>query len=164
MNACNTWKNRLLDYALGDTERPEVESHSKICPDCSAALETLHQQQEQIDAGLRHLVRAGQPSPGFRARVLAASETRPAWGHVGWAGAVAALAVLVLAVLFLNPSRPKPDPAMLAAEDLSRWHSPTEMLLISPADEWLDSTPRLGEYYFSLEPASPEVQPIEWRK
>lgn len=164
MNACNTWKNRLLDYALGDTEQPEVESHSKICPDCSAALDTLHEQQEQIDAGLRHLVRAGQPFPGFRARVLAASETRPVWGHVGWAGAVAALGVLVLAVLFLNPSPPKSDPAMLAAEDLSRWQSPTEMLLISPADEWLDSTPRLGEYYFSLEPASPEVQPIEWRK
>ena len=164
MNACKIWEDRLLDYALGDTERPGVESHSKICPDCSAALDRLHERQEQIETGLRQLVGGAQLSPGFRARVLAVSETRPGWGHVGWAGAVAALAVLVLAVLFLNPSRPKPDPAMLAAEDLSHWHSPTEMLLISPADEWLDSTPRLGDYYFSLEPASPEVQPIEWRK
>ena len=43
----------------------------------------MHEQQEQIDAGLRHLVRAGQPFPGFRARVLAASETRPVWVMLG---------------------------------------------------------------------------------
>ena len=77
MNACKIWEDRLLDYALGDTERPGVESHSKICPNCSAALDRLHERQEQIETGLRQLVGGAQLSPGFRARVLAVSETRP---------------------------------------------------------------------------------------
>ena len=158
MKGSETWKNRLLDYALGDTEQSAVESHLKSCPDCSAVVGRLREQKEQIETGLRQLVGGAQLSPGFRARVLARAGAGAGPGRVAWAGALAAL---VLAAIFLNPSRPKPDPAMLAAEDLSRWHSPTEMLLNSPADEWLDSTPRLGDYYFSLEPTSLEVQSTE---
>ncbi len=154
MIGCGEWKDQLLDFALDASAARGLEEHLRACPACAAALVELRSRQEQVDAGLRQLVQGAEPSTEFRARVLAAVEAQPR--HVGlwptWAGALAAVAVLVLIAVLVGSLGPQPDPALMAAQELSRWQSPTETLLRSPAEELLQSAPPLGQFYFSLEP------------
>lgn len=154
MIGCGEWKDQLLDFALDASAARGLEQHLRACPACAAALAELRARRERMDAGLRQLVQGAEPSTEFRARVLAAVEAQPR--HVGlwptWAGALAAVAALVLFAVLVGPLGPQPDPALMAAQELSRWQSPTETLLRSPAEELLQSAPPLGQFYFSLEP------------
>ena len=154
MIGCGEWKEQLLDFALDASAARGLEQHLQACPTCAAALVELRARQEQVDAGLRQLVQGAEPPTDFRARVLAAVEAQPR--HVGlwpvWAGALAAVAVLVLIAVLVGSLGPQPDPALMIAQELSRWQSPTQSLLRSPAEELLQSAPRLGQFYFSLEP------------
>lgn len=154
MIGCGEWKEQLLDFALNASAARGLEEHLRACSVCSAAMVELRARRERMDAGLRQLVQGAEPSTEFRARVLAAAETQPR--HVGlwpvWAGALAAVAALVLFAVLVGPLGPQPDPALMAARELSRWQSPTETLLRSPAEELLQSAPPLGQFYFSLEP------------
>ena len=163
MNACANWKDRLLDYALGalsSSSAKEMESHLQSCSACAAALAELRARREQLEAALAHLVASAEPSPDFRARVLAAAEASRGRRVAlpAWAGALAAVtAVLLASVLISRFSPPGAGPTPLASPSLSTWRSPTESLLHSPAQDYLHSAPRLGEFYFSLEPAPPEA-------
>ncbi|MCH7987096.1 MAG: hypothetical protein IH847_11015 [Acidobacteria bacterium] len=154
MIGCGEWKDQLLDFALDASAARGLEQHLQACSACAAALAELRARRERMDAGLRQLVQGAEPSTEFRARVLAAVEAQPR--HVGlwpaWAGALAAVAALVLFAVLVGPLGPQPDPALMAAQELSRWQSPTETLLRSPAEELLQSAPPLGQFYFSLEP------------
>ena len=173
MTACRQWKDRLLDYVLGvlcASVVSEVESHLKACPNCSATLLDLRHRRDQLDAALAELVRGAEPSPAMRARVLAAVEAGPApalW-RPAWAGVLAAVAV----ILWVGFSLPLPRLRDWAAApsgrafrasppsnsvSLSTWRSPTESLLRSPTDELLKAPPRLGEFYFPLQPAPPRT-------
>lgn len=151
MNACREWKDRLLDAALGAPAEAKLEAHLGACLPCAAALAGWRAQREQMDAALGVLVRGAEPSPDLRTRVLAAAETVPAAGPAqpAWVGALAAVAVVLLAGLLLDqpPGPPRP------VTSLSEWQSPTDWLLETPGSEWLRSTPRVGDFYFSLEPA-----------
>ncbi len=153
------WKEHLMDFDLGAPTAHGLEQLQRACPACAAALAELRARRERMDAGLRQLVQGAEPSIEFRARVLAAVETQPR--HVrlwpAWAGALAAVAVLVLIAVLVGPLAPQPDPALMAAHELSRWQSPTETLLRSPAEELLQSAPPLGQFYFSLEPIPQEM-------
>jgi anti-sigma factor RsiW len=159
MIGCGEWKEQLLDFALNASAARGLEEHLRACSACAAAMVELRARQEQVDAGLRQLVQGAEPSIEFRARVLAAVETQPR--HVGlwpaWAGALAAVAALVLFAVLVGLLGPQSDPALMTAQELSRWQSPTETLLRSPAEELLQSAPPLGQFYFSLEPISPEM-------
>ncbi len=154
MISCGEWKEQLLDFALDASATRGLGQHLQACPACAAALAELRARRERMDAGLRQLVQGAEPSTEFRARVLAAVETQPR--HVGlwpaWAGALAAVAALVLFAVLVGSLGPQSDPALMAAQELSRWQSPTETLLRSPAEELLQSAPPLGQFYFSLEP------------
>lgn len=157
MTACRNQKDRLLDYALGVSAVKELEHHLKGCPGCSAALNEWRGRREQLDAALLQLVRGAEPAPGFHARVLAALEApaAPVAGLPAWAGALAAVAVIVLAAVLLPSLGERwsglTPPSQTSVAALSEWRSPTESLLRSPADELLGATPRLGEFYFPLE-------------
>lgn len=160
MNACPHWNDHLLDSALGalhSSAVDQLEDHLQQCKVCSAALVELRLRRERLDTALKQFIRGPEPSPAFRTRVLAAVEAssvrtaaRPAW-----VGTLAAVAVVVLAGVFL-PSlaerwasvEQSAPPAVVA---LSQWRSPTDSLLRSSADELLQSGPRLGEFYFSLD-------------
>ncbi len=154
MIGCGEWKDQLLDFALGAPTARGLGQHLQACSACSAAMVELRARRERMDASLRLLVQGVEPSTEFRARVLAAVEAQPR--HVSlwpaWAGALAAVAALVLFAVLVGPLGPQPDPALMAAQELSRWQSPTETLLRSPAEELLQSAPPLGQFYFSLEP------------
>ncbi len=154
MIGCGEWKEQLLDFALDASAARRLEQHLQACPACAAALAELRARRERMDTGLRLLVQGAEPSTEFRARVLAAVETQPRqlglWP--AWAGALAAVAALVLFAVLVGSLGTQPDPALMAARELSRWQSPTETLLRSPAEELLQSAPPLGQFYFSLEP------------
>jgi len=150
MTACREWKDRLLDAALGEPAEAKLDAHLAACPACSAALADWRAHGERLDAAVNQLVRAAEPSPAFRARVLAAAESVPAAGAAqpAWLGALAAVAVVLLAGLMLD----QPASAPRRVTRLSDWRSPTDWLLETPGDELLRSAPRVGDFYFSLEP------------
>lgn len=161
MIGCHDWKDQLLDFALGASAARGLEEHLQACRACSAALVELRARREGMDAGLRQLVQGAEPSAHLRARVLAAVEAgsaRKGW-RPAWTAALAAVAGLVLVAVLVGRLGPQPDPALVAAQELSRWQSPTEVLLRSPLDELLQSAPRLGQSYFSLEPIPRGTRP-----
>jgi len=107
--ACARYKDWLSDAALGalDPARDaELRAHVAECAACRAALEAERALFAAIDAGLEAGV-APEPSPEFAARVRmrVAEEPppRPGW-LTGWLPATAAaLAVLVLLVVWYFP-------------------------------------------------------------
>lgn len=154
MTACREWNDRLLDYALGSAAA-EVEAHVKACSACAAALAELCAANRQLDSALSTWVAGAAPSPAFRARVLAAAESSPARGLAppAWAGAFAAVAVVILVGALVPRFTPPGTDPVRSGASLSNWRSPTESLLRPPAQDSFLSAPRLGEFYFPLKPA-----------
>lgn len=160
MNACRNWHDRLLDYTLAGlpfARVAEIQEHLQGCASCAAAVNELKQRQQQLETGLAQLVHAAEPSPAFRARLLAAVDevAQPAVWRPAWKGVVLAVALLALAALFLPGLADRWQAAtdVAGAAALSRWRSPTASLLRSPADALLQEPPRLGEFYFPLDSA-----------
>jgi anti-sigma factor RsiW len=160
MNACPRWSDRLLDFSFGALEASalsEVEEHLQDCPACAARLGELRPLCQRLDAGVRQLVGGAAPSPGFRARLLSATEasaTGAGW-QPAWRGALAAVVSVLALVVAPSLADRWFAPAAPAAADsvttLLEWRSPTESLLRSPTAELLQSAPRLGEFYFPLD-------------
>ncbi|HKZ53458.1 MAG TPA: zf-HC2 domain-containing protein [Candidatus Acidoferrales bacterium] len=165
MNACHRWNDLLLDYAWGACEpaaAARVEDHLAACAPCTATLADLRTREQQIDAALGQLVRGAEPSSHFRAHVLAAAQASaaPAAGQPAWKGALAAVAVVLLAAVFLPPLAERwaaLTERRQTSVSLSEWRSPTESLLRAPAHELMQSAPRLGEFYFPLDSLFPET-------
>lgn len=173
MTACGKWKDRLLDSALGAPLASEVEEHLKSCATCSAALVELRARRERMDVALQGLARGAKPSPVFRARLLASLEAHAALASLWPARArvLTAVALVVVMGLFLVPiskrrrSLTQPGAVSISESALSRWRSPTDGLLHSSADEFLESSPRLGEVYFPLNSGPPRpATERRWRK
>ena len=75
-------------------------------------------------------------------------------------GALAAVAVVLLAAVFLPPLAERwaaLTERRQTSVSLSEWRSPTESLLRAPAHELMQSAPRLGEFYFPLDSLFPET-------
>ena len=159
MSGCEKWKQGLLGAALGDLESPGLEEHLAACAACREALAGLRERSQQMDSGLRTLVRVDGPSPAFRARLMGLIGAQ----HVAWFGwrvsvrkisAGVALAVVgIMLALSLNRRGGPTDSAAIfpTAVAISEWRSPTELLLRTSADELLKASPRIGESYFPLE-------------
>jgi hypothetical protein len=163
MKGCENWNEQLTETALGRPTPRDVEEHLASCPACREALNDLRERRRHMDSGLRSLVSTDGPSPAFRDRLTSAIEAQRA-PRFGWRvpiGAMAAgvaVAVLVM-ILGRTPNRPagpgeSPGPSLPAAR-ISEWRSPTDVLLRTPADELLKSSPRLGVTFFSIESARP---------
>ena len=163
-NSCPEWTERLMDAALSNEVHAALGDHLKRCERCAAALTALRRRREQMDSLLPLLVRGAEPSLGFRARVLAATEyslpRRRPW--LARAGALAAATAVIVAVIVLGSvwrfhvNKNKSNAILYAS--VAEWRSPTEALLRSGSSEILRSSPRLGELYFPLAAASPGKQ------
>ncbi len=162
MNACPEWNDRLLDFVLGAAEPRDaraVRAHLASCAPCAAATSELRRGTAELDSALLQIVQGAEPQPGFAARILASLETRAAlaaWRPWRVALLAGAMVTALLLVSVLGPSLAKrwpsfgkqaPGPAALSA-----WRSPTDGLLRSSGEEFLRATPRLGEFYFRLQP------------
>ncbi len=173
MTACLNWKDRLLDVALGVPASPELVEHVSRCAACSTELTALRAAREQMDVAVLSLVQGGEISPAFRARLWNSLESRRA-RVAGWPvrmGIAAAVAVVAVLGVFLASRSERwahltrPAPALSAsAPALLHWRSPTQSLLRSSADPFLESSPRLGEFFFAINPARRAVDPEEERE
>jgi hypothetical protein len=163
MTICAEWSDRLLDTALGAPTPADLAEHVKTCSACSEALIELQARRQQMDAGLRKLISGMEPLPAFRARLMASLDARSP-RRARWVVPVGVLATItVVAALgaILTPSvkrwaaRNDSLAVSVSGPTLSEWRSPTEVLLRSSGDEYLRSSPRLGEFYSPMESTRP---------
>jgi len=157
-NACEKWKDPLREAALTGTTAKELEEHLRGCAKCSAELDEVRARAARLDALLPLVAQGAEPSADFRARVLAAAEAkgegkraRP-WRIWTLAGAAAAIAlVLIIGVsLQRRTARIIPGDELAAAQKLAEWRAPSDGLLVTPGQEILKTTPKLGQSYLSV--------------
>jgi len=160
-NHCEKWKDPLLDAALTGIAAGGLEEHMSNCADCTAELAALRARRERLDTLLPLVAQGSEPSVDFRARVLAAAEAAretsrgAAWPAWQWAAAMAAI-VAVLGIGFtlyrseVRTSGTVPQNELEAAQKLSEWRAPSDVLLEAPGREILRTTPRLGESYMPV--------------
>lgn len=155
-SACEKWKDQLLEAALTGARAKDFELHLRNCKGCSTELRELDAVRARQDALLPLLVRGSQPSPDFRARVLAAAADQaagernraPRWRVWALAGATVAVATVFLA----QRSAVRKDEAeeLAAAQKLVDWRPPSDSLLKTPGQEILKTTPKLGDSYLHV--------------
>jgi hypothetical protein len=162
---CAQYKDMMLEAALSGTSTGALAEHLRQCGDCEGEFIALQARREKMDALLPLMAGEAEPGPGFRARVLAAAEAagerKSAWPGRFWilAGAMAALAVIVLADLIVQRrvarnveqanDRTMPATQLVAAQRLAEWRAPSDVLLQTPGQELLRTTPKFGESYLS---------------
>lgn len=157
-NACEKWKDRLLEAALTGATAKDLAAHLRTCADCAAELKTLEARRARLDTFLPLVARGSEPSADFQARVLAAANAAnqrkrvPRWRMWTLAGAAATAAtVLVLGTVWYRGTERKMQARELAAaQKLAEWRAPSDSLLATPGEEILRTTPKLGESYLSV--------------
>jgi hypothetical protein len=155
-NACEIWKDQLLEAALTGSLTVGLEAHLRTCAICSEELENVRARKARLDTLLPLVAQGSEPSADFRARVLAAAaregkRARP-WRVWTLAGATAVVVmVLVIAVaLQRRTARMIPEDELAAAQKLAEWRAPSDGLLVTPGQEILRTMPKLGESYLNV--------------
>jgi hypothetical protein len=157
-NACEKWKDPLLEAALTGSATKDLEQHLQSCASCSAELGELRARRARLDALLPLVAQGSEPAADFRARVLAAAESasegkraRPwrAWRLAGATAVVAFAMIVGLTLLRKNRSVVAED-ELAAAQKLAEWRAPSDGLLKTPGQEILNTTPKLGNSYLSV--------------
>lgn len=156
MNACNEWREKLMDHVLGQSASTALEAHLAACAACSGALSEWRTRSRQLDAGIRRLV-ASDPSPHVARGVLAevrSPRSRPLWIRRWKTAAALMICIAVLSAFLyhrhLTIKRERVE-ALSAATTLAKWKSPTDSLLASSPSLWFKGGPRLGKGFFELE-------------
>ena len=156
-NACEKWKDQLLEAALTGAASAELTEHLRRCAHCAQERKALEERRTQLDALLPQIAQGSEPSGDFRARVIAAADA--AGKHKGisrlqaWALAAAGSAAALALVLMMwnRGSHQKISPDEIAiAQRLAEWRAPSDSLLATPGQEILKSTPKLGESYLTV--------------
>jgi hypothetical protein len=147
---CAKFRDRLLEAVLTGSTETGLALHLQHCADCASELAALQARRKRLDTLLPLLARGAEPSAGFRARVLAAAEgaserRRRPWRVWVLAGVTAAVAAAL--ILEQRASRMAEDAEIVAAERLAEWRAPSDVLLQTPGQEILRTTPKLGESY-----------------
>jgi anti-sigma factor RsiW len=157
-NDCTKWRDPLVEAALTGRAAAGLEDHLSKCVNCEEELRALRARRERLDALLPHLAQGAEPSPGFRARVLARAEAanearheRP-WRAWALAGAISVtLGTLIIGVAFDRRAvRTLPEPELSAAQKLAEWRAPSDVLLKTPGREILQTMPKIGESYLQV--------------
>ena len=165
-NECAKWKDALLETALTGVAASGLREHMLTCDDCTAELAELRAKRERMDILLPRVAQGAEPSAEFRARVLAATEAAGETGHGarwrGWQRAAALAAILVVTLVIgltmhRREARTVPRSELEAAQKLSEWRAPSDVLLETPGLGILRTTPRLGESYLRV-PAKTEKE------
>lgn len=112
--SCESVQDVLPELAsgrIGEADRPGVESHVAVCPDCRDTL-----------AALRLLQAATPPAvpPGLESRIRAAVARRPFWRRPApaWGLAAAAVLALLLGRSLVPGSRAEPEILAMGQEDV----------------------------------------------
>jgi len=156
-DACEKWKDQLLEAALTGAKAKDFEEHLQACAACSRELDTIRERRKRMEELLPLVARGAEPSVGFHARVLAATEAsngerrRRPWRAWTLAGATAAIAMLLIATAVYRKTEPRiPEHDLAAVQKLAEWRAPSDALLVTPGQEILRTMPRLGESYLNV--------------
>jgi anti-sigma factor RsiW len=156
-NTCTQWRDQLLQAALGETPGSELRDHLVQCADCAQELEILRSRNERLENLMPQLGRMAEPSPDLGARILEAAEASTAHRHLfvlNWravAGAIAVVAIAAMGAWFVASRAEIAETELRGAQALAQWKAPTDFLLRSPAQDFLSTTPRLGESYINMQ-------------
>jgi anti-sigma factor RsiW len=160
MKPCLDRKKEIIDYVAGSLnrrKRVELERHRGSCPGCAAAIDRLRAHSAELDAAVGEMVRTDGPTADFEDRLFRAIDTLPEPRPRRWiatvAVPVAAAAVLIAAGLMAVWIGPGPGNGNGSGDltvEMSEWRAPSDWLLMSIADELLESDTVIDEYYFSL--------------
>ena len=157
-NACEKWKDKLLEAVLTASTAKDLEEHLRSCANCSAELDELRARKSRLDALLPLVAQGAEPPADFQARVLAAARAasegkraRP-WRVWTLAGAAAMVVVVLMIGVTLQrrAARMIPGNELAAAQKLAEWRAPTDGLLTTPGQEILKSMPKFGESYLKV--------------
>src|SRR5882724_1182851 len=145
-DACEKWKDQLLEAALTGATTKDCEEHLRTCTICSRELDAVRARKAQLDELLPLMARGAEPPGDFQAEVLAASGASRArrWRVWTLAGATAAiLAALVIGVTsYRRAARTVLAAELAAAQKLAEWRAPSDALLVTPGQEILGTMPR----------------------
>ena len=156
-DACEKWKDQVLEAALTGAKTKDFEEHLRVCAICSTELEAVRARKEQLDELLPLVARGAEPPANFRAQVLAAGEagsgakrTRQ-WRIWTLAGATMAIvAVMIVTTMYRRAAQTIPEKELAAVQRLAEWRAPSDALLATPGREILRTMPRLGESYLNV--------------
>lgn len=154
---CEKWKDQLLEAALTGATAKDFEEHLRSCTICSTELDAVRERKALMDELLPLVARGAEPPADFRARVLAAAEaagegkrTRR-WRLWTLAGATAAMVMLMIgAAMYRRTAQTIPRDEITAIQKLAEWRAPSDSLLMTPGQEILKTTPKLGQSYLSV--------------
>jgi hypothetical protein len=154
---CEKWRDQLLEAALTGATAKDFEEHLRSCTICSTELDAVRERKALMDELLPLVARGAEPPADFRARVLAAAEaagegkrTRR-WRLWTLAGATAAMVMLMIgAAMYRRTAQTIPRDEITAIQKLAEWRAPSDSLLMTPGQEILKTTPKLGQSYLSV--------------
>ena len=155
-DACEKWKDQLLEAGLKGAAAKDFEEHLRTCTICSRELDALRARTAQLDELLPLVARGAEPPAHFRAHVLAAAEAASGakrarqWRIWALAGATAAIVALMMgATIYRRAALAIPEDELAAVQKLTEWRAPSDALLETPGQEILRTMPRLGESYLN---------------
>jgi hypothetical protein len=157
-SACEKWREPLLEAALSGKMRAELADHVRTCPHCAAEWKVLEARAGRLAELLPMVVQGTEPSPEFRAKVIAAAGTttvqtaRRSWRMLVLAGAVAAALVVLVVGNFAkrNASRGLSPEELATAQKLVEWQAPSDALLATPGQEMLRTVPKFGQSFLHV--------------
>jgi len=155
---CEKWKDQLLEAALTGTTAKDLEEHLQSCANCFTKLDEVRARKARLDELLPLVARGSEPPADFRARVLAAAgfanvgKRARLWRVWTLAGATAvAVTLLMVGLTLLRKNGPVvPQEELAAAQKLAEWRAPSDSLLVTPGQEILKTTPKLGQSYLNV--------------
>lgn len=160
MKPCNpTWREELLDHALGNPASEKLAKHLASCPACTGTLNDWKAAAKQMD-GCLAIGTDAEPAPHIVPRILA-EVGRPPQARTVWAAwriplASAAIVLLAFAAYGWKQRQNTEDRKLLsAASSIGDWKSPTAHLLQPPTGQWLNTSPQLGQYFYKLQESVP---------
>jgi hypothetical protein len=156
-DACEKWKDQLLEAALTGATTKDFEEHLRTCTICSRELGAVRARKVRLDELLPLVARGAEPPANFQAQVLAAAEAASGpnrarqWRVWTLAGATAAIVALMIgATMYRRATQMIPEKELAVAQKLAEWRAPSDALLATPGQEILRTMPRLGESYLNV--------------
>lgn len=156
-DACEKWKDQILEHALSGATIAGFEEHLRTCAACSRELDTVRERRMRVDELLPLVARGAEPPADFRAKVLAAAEAGSGakrarrwriWTLAGATGAI--VAVMIVATIYRRAAQRIPENEITAVRKLTEWRAPSDALLATPGQEILRTMPKLGESYMNV--------------
>jgi hypothetical protein len=156
-DACEKWKDQLLEAALTGAKTKDFEEHLRVCTICCRELDAARERRIRLDELLPLVAQGAEPPVDFHAQVLAAAEAGSGakrarqWRIWTLAGATAVIVMVMIGTtLYRRGAHAIPEKELAAVQRLAEWRAPSDALLVTPGQEILRTMPRLGESYLNV--------------